>query len=387
MMTILDKLAFETVQSARVGWFFGQKLLAARLSRPMPLPEQLRDRPMPDRHRILADLKALFEQDWRNIQAGYYALPRDEFGNPLTALRRSLDFFADLAAVEATRHAARKEVLLDEPPSAPYPRYYLQKFHFQSDGYLSDKSAERYDHQVEVLFAGGAAAMRRQALIPLRQALTEHRVERCGRLPRLLDLACGTGVFLREVKGNWPRLHVTGLDLSPHYLAVAERNLSAWSRVRLVEGAGESMPFGDGEFDIVTCIYLFHELPPRVRRRVVGEIRRVLRPGGTLILVDSLQPGDEPDYDALLDSFPVLFHEPYYCELFAGRSRSADAPRFFAGRAFPGVFFEGLELSPRTRRRLSPGRDRLGRKKCAKSLRDVAVARFRQFFAVICCQG
>ncbi|MBV8735731.1 MAG: class I SAM-dependent methyltransferase [Alphaproteobacteria bacterium] len=312
MMTIFDKLTFETIQSARVGWFFGQKLLAARLSRPMPLPKQLRDRPMPDRNRILADLKALFDQDWRNIEAGYYALPRGEFGNPLTALRRSLDFFADLATVEATRHGTHKEVLLDTPLNSTYPRYYRQKFHFQTDGYLSEASAERYDHQVEVLFAGGAAAMRRQALVPLRQALAEHRAERLGRPPQLLDLACGTGVFLREVKGNWPRLHVTGLDLSPHYLAVAERTLAAWSRVRLVEGAGEAMPFGDGEFDIVTCIYLFHELPPRVRRRVVGEIRRVLRPGGTLILVDSLQTGDEPDYDGLLDSFPVLFHEPYY---------------------------------------------------------------------------
>ena len=72
------------------------------------------------------------------------------------------------------------------------------------------------------------------------------------------------------------------------------------------------MPFGDGEFDAATCIYLFHELPPLVRRAVVGEIARVLKPGGTLILVDSLQTGDEPLYDALLEYFPLEFHEPYY---------------------------------------------------------------------------
>ena len=56
------------------------------------------------------------------------------------------------------------------------------------------------------------------------------------------------------------------------------------------------MPFAHAEFDVVTCIYLFHELPPRIRRAAVAEIRRLLRPGGTLIFVDSLQTGDEPVY-------------------------------------------------------------------------------------------
>ncbi len=298
MTTSFDKLTFEAAQTARVSWFFGQKLLAARLSRPMPIPDRLRERPMPDRRRILADLRALFEQDWRNIEAGLYMPPADEFGSPVTALRRAIDFFTDHAAVEERRHGEHKKRLLDDPPEGDYPPYYLQKFHFQSDGYLSEASAERYDHQVEVLFGGGAAAMRRQALVPLRAALVEQDGRRRG-MPRLLDLACGTGSFLREVKANWPRLYVTGLDLSPHYLAVARRTLVSWSRARLVEGAAEAMPFADGEFDILTCIYLFHELPPRVRRAVVAEMRRVLRPGGTLILVDSLQTGDEPDYDAI----------------------------------------------------------------------------------------
>src|SRR5271165_3355928 len=94
--TALDKITFEAVQTARVGWFFGQKLLAARMSRPMPIPERvrvrLRGRAMPDRRRILADLRALFEQDWRNIEAGCYAAPADAFGNPIAAIRRSLDF-------------------------------------------------------------------------------------------------------------------------------------------------------------------------------------------------------------------------------------------------------------------------------------------------------
>jgi ubiquinone/menaquinone biosynthesis C-methylase UbiE len=341
MPTALDKLAFDAAQTARVGWFFGQKLLAARLSRPVPLPQSLRGRPMPDRRRILGDLRALVEQDWRNIEAGYYAPPADGLGSPAAALRRAVDFFADLAAVEARRHGPPRERLLNEVPAGHYPRYYMQKFHFQSDGYLSDASAARYDHQVEVLFGGGAAAMRRQALVPLKLALAGLAADR-RRNARLLDLACGTGHFLREVKANHPRLHVTGLDLSPHYLAVAGRALMPWSRARLVEGAAEAMPFADREFDIVTSIYLFHELPPRIRRAVVGEIRRVLKPGGTLILVDSLQTGDEPLYDAMLESFPAAFHEPYYASYLREDLDRLTRPGFTPAERFPAYLSKVL---------------------------------------------
>jgi ubiquinone/menaquinone biosynthesis C-methylase UbiE len=341
MLSPLNKFAFNTAQAARISWFFGQKLLAARIGRAVPVPDELRRRPMPDRRRILADLRALIEQDWRNIEAGYYSPPADGFANPLGEMRRALDFFADLGAVEERRHGARKERLLTTAPTGHYPRYYLQKFHFQSDGYLSEASAERYDHQVEVLFGGGAAAMRRQALVPLKNALAGYRG--AGANPgRLLDVACGTGRFLREIKANYPRLFVTGLDLSPHYLNVARRELTPWSRVRLIEAAAEAMPFAEAEFDVVTCIYLFHELPPRVRRAVAAEIHRVLRPGGTLIFVDSLQTGDMPDYDAMLEVFPFAFHEPYYASYLREDLDSLLSPGFTPAARFPAYFSKVL---------------------------------------------
>ena len=334
MPDAFDKLAFETAQVARIGWFFGQKLLAARLAKPTPVPQKLRGRKTPDRQRLLHDLWRLIERDWQNIANGVYAAPEDWRGNPLAGLRRAADFFADLRTVEASRHGETGAPLLDEPESGRYPRYYLRKFHFQTDGYLSEASAERYDYQVEVLFGGGAAAMRRQALVPLRTAL----LGKAGgaSAARLLDLGCGTGEFLREVKRNYPRLSVTGLDLSAPYLRVAERRLADWSRVELVEGAAEAIPAPDRSFDIVTALYLFHELPSRVRQAVAAEIRRVLKPGGTLILVDSLQTGDEPDYDAVLDFFPYAFHEPYYSSYLR-----EDLDRLFT----PGFLRQAIEVA------------------------------------------
>jgi ubiquinone/menaquinone biosynthesis C-methylase UbiE len=286
---------------------------------------------MPDRQRLIADLWRLIERDWRNIEAGNYAAPEDRQGGPLAGLRRAADFFADLGAVEARRHGVPADVLLREPGTEGYPDYYRRQFHFQSDGYLSQASAERYDHQVEVLFGGGAAAMRRQALVPLRGALGRQALRRREGGPgaaKLLDIGCGTGAFLREVKRNHPRLAVTGIDLSASYLAVARRRLRDWSRVELIEAAAEAMPFAVAEFDIVSCLQLFHELPPRVRRSVADEIRRVLKPGGTVIFVDSLQTGDEPDYDALLTYFPLAFHEPYYLSYLAENLDGLFSPAF-----------------------------------------------------------
>jgi ubiquinone/menaquinone biosynthesis C-methylase UbiE len=336
----LEKLAFEATQAARIGWFFGHKALAARLAKPVPLPPHLRGRAMPNRQRLIADLWQLVERDWRNIAAGLYAPPEDGRGNPIDALRRAADFFADLGAVEARRHGSPANLLLRDSRAERYPRYYRRMFHFQSDGYLSAASAERYDYQVEVLFGGAASLMRRQALLPLRTALRRHPGGPA--TARLLDIGCGTGSFLREVKRNFPRLAVTGLDLSEPYLAVAARRLADWSRVMLIPAAAEKLPFSDKGFEIVSCIYLFHELPPRVRRQVVDEIRRVLKPGGTLIFVDSLQTGDEPDYDALLDYFPIAFHEPYYASYLVEELDRLFSPGFTPEERCPAYFSKVL---------------------------------------------
>ncbi len=342
MPSAIDKIVFDAAQHARIGWFFGQKLLAARLSRPAPLPEPVRDRPMPDRRRILDDLRSLVEQDWRNVEAGYYAPPGAELGSPIEAVRRAIDFFADLPAVERRRHAADAAEIARAEACDGLPCYYRQNFHFQSDGYLSAASAERYDHQVEVLFGGGAAAMRRQALLPLKAALSGRDD------PSFLDIGCGTGRFLRAAKENHPRLRIAGLDLSPYYLAVARRELQPWSRVRLVEGAAEAMPFADAEFDAAACIYLFHELPPAVRRAVIGEIARVLKPDGVLILVDSLQTGDEPDYDAMLEAFPHGFHEPYFQSYLAEDFDRLTHPLFSPAGRFRAYFSKVLTYRRRS---------------------------------------
>ena len=223
-------------------------------------------------------------------------------------LDRSRLFFEDLPAVHRRRESGDHSEVLTEETRGKRPRYYLQNFHFQSGGWMTDESAQRYDTQVEVLFNGTANATRRQALPPLGQVFAGRDQRRL----RLLDVGCGTGRFLDFVKQAWPRLPAIGLDLSEAYVREAKRHLTRWSRTDLLVGNAESIPLPDESQDAVTSIFMFHELPPKVRRIVLREFARVLKPGGRLILVDSLQHGDEPDYDGLLELFPQSFHEPYF---------------------------------------------------------------------------
>ncbi|MEX2409599.1 MAG: class I SAM-dependent methyltransferase, partial [Rhodovibrionaceae bacterium] len=255
----------------------------------------------------LRDLRKLFEQDWDNIQAGQYRMPHDLLSQPLRGLGLAPRYIEDMRRVER-RRLDRQVKDLPEAPDGRYPAYYLQNFHYQSDGYLSRESAKLYDHQVEVIFGGGADAMRRQALVPLGSFLKGRRQA----ATRFADIACGTGRFLSFVKDNYPRLPVTALDLSPDYLAEARETLKPWRGADFVAAPAEATGLPGASFDAMTCIYLLHEIPPKVRVQVARELSRLLAPGGILVVIDSLQTGDNPDYDGLLEFFPAAFHEPYF---------------------------------------------------------------------------
>ena len=189
----------------------------------------------------------------------------------------------------------------------PAPTYYRQNFHYQSGGWFTQDSARRYETQVESLFAGTAAAMRRRALALLAEAW-KHSDQRS---LTLVDLACGAGAFLRDLGQAFPRARLAGVDLSMPYLEEARRRSGTRA---VVQARAERLPFPDASLDAVTCVYLFHELPPRYRPVVAGEIARVLKPGGLLAFADSLQPADEPRLTRLLEAFPAYFHEPYYAD-------------------------------------------------------------------------
>jgi ubiquinone/menaquinone biosynthesis C-methylase UbiE len=312
---ISTRVAYGASQLPRIAWYVGHGLVMRRLAEDARRRDEGPNRPrartdarVPDRSRLYADMARLLWQDLANVEAGLYPLPADHDGSLLTLLHRSRLFFEDLPEIYERRKSGRRQEVLTEKTIGKRPAYYLQNFHFQSGGWMTDDSASRYDTQVEVLFNGTANAMRRQALPQLREAFAR----RDQRNLRFLDIGCGTGCFLDLFKQVWPRLPSLGIDLSEPYIKYAKRNLQRWSWIDFAVGNAELIPALDSSFDAVTSVFMFHELPPQVRRIIFAECARVLKPGGRLVLVDSLQRGDEPDYDGLFDLFPQNYHEPYF---------------------------------------------------------------------------
>jgi ubiquinone/menaquinone biosynthesis C-methylase UbiE len=309
------RVAYGASQLPRLAWYVGHNAVMRRLAeaarqragestRPRPRTEA----PVPDRRRLYADMATLLRQDLANVESGIYPLPADHDGSLTTLLKRSRLFFEDLPEIHRRRENGENREVLSEETLGKRPSYYLQNFHFQSGGWMTQESAQRYDTQVEVLLHGTANATRRQVLPPLHEVFAGRDQRRL----KLLDVACGTGRSLDCIKQVWPRLPSLGIDLSEAYVEEAKRHLRRWGWINLMVANAEAVPLQDESQDAVTANFVLHELPPKVRRIVFRELARVLKRGGRLVVLDSVQIGDEPDYDGMLELFPQSYHEPYY---------------------------------------------------------------------------
>jgi ubiquinone/menaquinone biosynthesis C-methylase UbiE len=106
----------------------------------------------------------------------------------------------------------------------------------------------------------------------------------------LLDVGSGTGTFAARVVGSSLDVRAVGLDFAPAMSGVAHEKAcqSPWAgQLRFVTGDAEHLPFPPDSFDAVTCSNSFHHYPNQ--QQVVREIRRVLRPGGRLMLIDGFR--------------------------------------------------------------------------------------------------
>lgn len=96
---------------------------------------------------------------------------------------------------------------------------------------------------------------------------------------RMLDVATGTGIVLRTARDRVPDLgRITGLDMSPGMLEVARALLG--EDVELVEGDAQALPFGEGDFDLVTCQQGLQFVPDRLA--ALAELKRVSSGGGRI---------------------------------------------------------------------------------------------------------
>ncbi|MEN9223879.1 MAG: class I SAM-dependent methyltransferase [Thermostichus sp. DRC_bins_24] len=238
------------------------------------------------------------------------------------------DLAAELAAVEN--------------PELVYPNYYLRPFHAYDAGNLSWEAA------VEVEVAAYAVHARiwpdagAQGDPRLRQSY--HRVlqERIPAAPeRILDLGCSVGMSTFALQDLYPEAEVSGLDLSPYFLAVGNiRAREQGRQVNWIHAAAESSGLESGRYDLVSACLLFHELPQSAARQILTEAHRVLKPSGYFALMD-MNPAS-PVYAQMSPVILTLLKstEPYLDQYF----------RLDLVQALEQAGFEEITLQPNTPR-------------------------------------
>jgi ubiquinone/menaquinone biosynthesis C-methylase UbiE len=277
----------------------------------MPGMRETRQKLDPALLKFLQDgLAKLLKDDAHHIRQGAYPMKVLVPERPFEHLLRFPKLFLDGVSIyrrrlsgKTTEFRACQREFLDE-----LPRYYRRNFHFQTDGYLSERSAELYEHQVEMLFGGAADAMRRLIIPELRRRFGTSD----GKGLRFLEIAAGTGRATRFVHMAFPKAKIVATDLSDPYLKEAQKKLKSMNRIDFMQADGAQLPFQSEHFDAVYSIFLYHELPLEARQAIMSESKRVLKKGGIFGLVDSLQTGDQKKLDGILEDFPNQFHEPYY---------------------------------------------------------------------------
>jgi ubiquinone/menaquinone biosynthesis C-methylase UbiE len=205
-------------------------------------------------------------------------------------------------------------------PDLIYPNYYLQPFHAYETGNLSWQAA------TEVEVAAYAAHARiwsdsgsKAGDARLRESFHTQIKAQLPTAPQtILDLGCSVGMSTFALQDTYPNAAVTGLDLSPYFLAIAQyRSTQQTQRtVAWVHAAAETTPFANQSFDLVSTCLMCHELPQEATQAILQEAHRLLKPGGHLAIMDM-----NPQSEVFAKLPPYVFTllkstEPYLDEYF-----------------------------------------------------------------------
>lgn len=141
----------------------------------------------------------------------------------------------------------------------------------QNTAYFS-KSARNYDFATKIIS-------------PLRQKLFLAANAQAG--DQILDIATGTGAIALKFASHG--FSVKGVDLSKDMLEAAKSKKGNLD-VEFIHCDASALPFADGAFDIATVSFALHDMPFEIRKRVLLEVNRILKPSGKFIIMDYHKP-------------------------------------------------------------------------------------------------
>lgn len=240
-------------------------------------------------------LRSTQDMNWSRVVAGY------------ESLRPGLE--AELASAES--HGPGRLELADD---WEYPDYYRAvHYHRQPGGYHEDPLAGYIYHYGTKVFHLGTND-RDETKISRAMEVPEPAD---GQVDRVLDIACSIGAMTVAFKQRWPKAEVCGIDVAAPLLRYAHaRAIRLGADVIYAQQLADQLRFADASVDVAYLGTVLHEVPHEVGVRIVREARRVVRPGGVLVVHDMRQAGDpadpweeyDRDFDCRFNGEPYAYH-------------------------------------------------------------------------------
>ena len=202
-------------------------------------------------------------------------------------------------------------------PYLKYPDYYLTSFHAYEAGNMSWDAAMEVEVAAYSVHAKIFAETGTSGDTQLRQTYHDLITQTLPTPPtKILDVGCSVGMSTFALQAIYPDAQLTGVDLSPYFLSVANYRTPPQSDINWVHAAGESTGLPGASYDLVSLFLICHELPQTASREIFQEAKRLLKPGGHIAIMDM-----NPQSDIYAQMAPYILTllkstEPYLDEYF-----------------------------------------------------------------------
>ncbi len=184
----------------------------------------------------------------------------------------------------------------------------------RTSGRTLDHAAPVYDLLAPLMTFGLERGYRRKARALLQLQGHEH----------VLDVGCGTGTLSREIARELApqRSKVVGVDAAAAMIDVARRKGAALPNLHFDAALAEQLPYANHAFDCAVSTFFFHHIEFTLKQRALAEMRRTVKPGGRIVIVDVDTPSNP--FGALCAwSGYLLFRQEEIRENIRGRLREA----------------------------------------------------------------
>jgi ubiquinone/menaquinone biosynthesis C-methylase UbiE len=180
-------------------------------------------------------------------------------------------------------------------PNLEYPKYYLTSFHAYDRGNMSWDAAMEVEVAAYSVHAKIFAETGTTGDSQLRQSYHDLVTQAFPTPPQnILDIGCSVGMSTFAMQAVYPQAQLTGLDLSPYFLSIANYRAQQQQspQINWVHAAGESTSLPAHSYDLVSLFLICHELPQTATREIFAEAKRLLKPGGQIAIMD-MNPASE----------------------------------------------------------------------------------------------